>query len=285
MERMIVEKEWLVKKMGNEDVSIVDCRFDLNDKAYGKQQYDQGHLPNAIYFHLEEDLSGEVKKHGGRHPLPDLEQFKIKLEKAGISNDRTVIAYDRGEGAFAARFLWMMKYVGHEKVMILNGGYSKWEEAGYPIESDIPSVSKSTYTIHVQEKMLATYDLVKNFTLTKPEQTVLIDSREYKRYAGLEELIDRVPGHIPGAINEPFMAGFKDGYFLSKEEQDLRFNHLDRDKTLIVYCGSGVTASPNYIALKEAGFENVKLYVGSYSDWISYEDNPVEKIEALNRNE
>ena len=279
MERMIVEKEWLVKRMGNEDFSIIDCRFDLNNKGYGKQQYNHGHLPDAIYFHLEDDLSGEVKNHGGRHPLPNLEQFKAKLEKAAISNDSTVIVYDGGEGTFAARFLWMMKYVGHEKVMILNGGYSKWEEAGYPIESEIPIVSKSSYNIHVQEKMLATYELVKDFTETRPKQTVLIDSREYKRYAGIEELIDRVPGHIPGAINEPFMEGLKDGYFLSKEEQELRFKHLDRNKTLIVYCGSGVTASPNYIALKEAGYENVKLYIGSYSDWISYEDNPVGKIE------
>ena len=280
---MIVEKEWLVKRMGNENFSIVDCRFDLSNKEYGKQQYNHGHLPNAIYFDLELDLSGEVKNHGGRHPLPDLEQFKLKLEKAGISNDSIVIVYDSGEGtfagAFAARFLWMMKYVGHEKVMILNGGYSKWVESGYPIESEIPTVTESTYTIHVQEKMLATYELVKDFTLTRPKQTVLIDSREYKRYAGIEELVDRLPGHIPGAINEPFMEGLKDGCFVSKEEQEIRFKHLDRNKTLIVYCGSGVTASPNYVALKEAGYENVKLYVGSYSDWVSYEDNPVEKVE------
>lgn len=280
---MIIEKEWLVKRLGDDHLSIIDCRFELQNIEYGRQQYGISHLPNAIYFHLEDDLSGEIKKHGGRHPLPDLEQFKLKLEKAGISNDSAVVVYDSGEGtfagAFAARFLWMMKYIGHEKVMILNGGFSKWKEAGYPIECKEPSVTESTYNVHVQENMLATYELVKDFTLTRPKGTLLIDSREYKRYAGIEEPVDRIAGHIPGAINEPFMEGVKDGIFLAAEKQVSRFKHLDRNKTLIVYCGSGVTASPNYVALKEAGYKNVKLYVGSYSDWVSYVDNPVENVE------
>jgi len=280
---MIIEKEWLVKRIANKDISIVDCRFDLQNKELGKQQYDKDHLPNAVYFHLEEDLSGEVKVHGGRHPLPDLELFKQKLEAAGISNDSTVVVYDSGEGVFAgtfaARFLWMMKYVGHENVMILNGGYSKWKEAGYPLVDTTPVLAKGIYTIHVQEEMLATYERVKDFTITRPKDTILIDSREYNRYAGIEESIDRIAGHIPGAVNEPFMEGLENGLFLAKEGQQLRFKHLGRDKVLIVYCGSGVTASPNYIALKEAGFDDVKMYVGSYSDWVSYEDNPVEKVE------
>lgn len=280
---MIVEKEWLVKRLGNDNLSIIDCRFDLQNKEYGKQQYEIGHLPNAIYFHLEEDLSGEVEIHGGRHPLPDLEQFKLKIEKAGICNDTSVVVYDSGDGpfagAFAARFLWMMKYIGHEKVMILNGGFSKWKEAGYPVESKKPLVTESTYEVHVQDKILATYDLVKEFTVTKPKDTMLIDSRDYKRYAGVEEPMDRIAGHIPGAVNEPFAEGLNNGYFLGAQDQVHRFKHLDRNKTFIVYCGSGVTATPNYVALKEAGYENVKLYVGSYSDWVSYKDNPVEKVE------
>ena len=273
---MIVEKEWLVQRLNDVDLRIVDCRFDLKNKQLGFQQYKESHLPKAVYFDLEKDLSSEVKTHGGRHPLPELSTFKRKLDEAGIKNSDTIVAYDGGEGSFAARFFWMMKYVGHENVYVLNGGFTSWHQVSYPVDEKIPTFEKSCFEFDIKEHMLASYERVKLFTERKLEQTILVDSRDRIRYAGIEELIDRIPGHIPGAINLPYMDGMKDSSYLSNEEQITRFNHLDHNSEIIVYCGSGVTAMPNYIALKQAGFTNVKVYVGSYSDWVSYEENPVE---------
>ncbi|MGM9929398.1 MAG: sulfurtransferase [Bacillus sp. (in: firmicutes)] len=272
---MIIEKEWLLDHYS--DVRVIDCRFHLQNKEFGKWQYEKGHLPNAVYFHLEEDLSGVVTEHGGRHPLPDLEQFKAKLEAAGINNDDTVIAYDEATGPFATRFLWLMKYIGHEKVYVLNGGYAKWKEAGWKVDSEIPSFSKSTYTIQVQEELLASYEEVKRASVEGG--TVLLDSRESQRYKGMIEPIDRIAGHIPNAVNMPWEDGLKDGMFLDSTQQKERFAELNPNQEIIVYCGSGVTATPNFVALKSAGFQQVKVYIGSYSDWVSYKDNPIETNE------
>jgi len=269
---LFVEKEWL--RNHYENVRVVDCRFHLQNKNEGKKQYEQDHLPNAVYFHLEDDLSGPVMEHGGRHPLPNLNELKEKLEAVGITNDTVVVAYDEATGPFATRFLWLMKYCGHEKVYVLNGGYSKWKEAGYEVDAKIPTFTKSSYNVHVQSELLASYEEVKQ--VSQYGGAVLLDSRESRRYEGKEEPIDRIAGHIPGAINAPWMDGVKEGVFLDAEQQKERFSALEPTHEIIVYCGSGVTATPNYAALKSAGFEKVKVYIGSYSDWVSYKDNPVE---------
>lgn len=270
---LFVEVEWLRNHYSN--VRVVDCRFHLQNKNEGKKQYEQDHLPHAVYFHLEDDLSGIVMEHGGRHPLPDLNEWKDKLEAAGITNDTVVVAYDEETGPFATRFLWLMKYCGHENVYVLNGGYSKWKEARYELDAVIPAFTRSSYNIHVQSNLLASYEEVKQ--VSEHGGAVLLDSRESRRYEGKEEPIDRIAGHIPGAINAPWMEGVHEGVFLNAEQQKQRFSSLDFTQEIIVYCGSGVTATPNYVALKSAGFEKVKVYIGSYSDWVSYEANPVER--------
>ncbi|WP_042346526.1 sulfurtransferase [Bacillus massiliigorillae] len=277
---MFIDKEWLKDQLANPQIRIVDCRFHLQQKELGRQQYNQDHIPGAVYFHLEKDLSSAVKEHGGRHPLPDLEDFKRTLEQAGIKNDDMIIAYDGGDVAFATRFMWMMKYVGHEQVFVLNGGYNQWKEAGFPTEQTVPTYLESSYQLNIQAQILAHYEEVKEYSQSPNDNKILIDSRDYNRYAGKEEPIDKRPGHIPNAINYPFMKGIENSCLLSKEKQQERFQNLDDKKEIIVYCGSGVTATPNYFALKEAGFENVKVYIGSYSDWVSYDDNPVEVEEA-----
>lgn len=276
---MFVEKEWLHEQLNNPKLRIIDCRFHLQQKELGQKQYSENHLPNAVYFHLEKQLSGVVAEHGGRHPLPNLEDFKEILQKVGIQNDDLIVAYDGGDVAFATRFMWMMKYVGHEQVFVLNGGYPAWKEAGYAVEQNVPTFPKSSYTLHVQENLLAQYDEVKQLSQTNDPQKVLIDSRDINRYAGKVEPIDKKPGHIPNAINYPYSEGIKDGYFINEELQKQRFKDIDATKEIVVYCGSGVTATPNYFALKQAGFENVKVYIGSYSDWVSYDENPVAVIE------
>ncbi|WP_077213733.1 sulfurtransferase [Bacillus dakarensis] len=269
-----IEKDWLLDRLNDSNVVIVDCRFQLSDPEKGKELYLKSHIKGANYLHMEDDLSGNVEKHGGRHPLPKPDDFKKILENAGISNDNMVVAYDGGEGSFAGRLWWLLKFAGHQHVYILNGGYKEWTEANYPIDDCIPTVRNTHYEMDLQSNMLASVEDVRS-AVTSGDH-VIIDSREQKRYLGIEEPIDKKAGHIPTAVNYVWTDGFKDGKFKSAYEQERRFADIDKDAKIIVYCGSGITATPNYIALKEAGYENVKLYGGSFSDWISYDEHEVE---------
>ncbi|WP_066059637.1 sulfurtransferase [Robertmurraya korlensis] len=273
--KFIKDKEWLLKNLDQKDVRIIDCRFALSNPELGKQEYDNSHIPGAVYFDLEKDLSSQVSSHGGRHPMPEINKLKEKLEIAGIDENTTIVAYDNGEGAYAARFWWMLTYLGHKRVYVLDGGYKNWLKSNYPTTSDVPVFDKSEFHVDVQSYLLADVKEVQEVVSSGNPNIILIDSRENKRYLGIEEPIDKKKGHIPGAINKPWMEGLRDGYYHSMEEQKLRFSSLDPDKELIVYCGSGVTAVPNLITLKEAGFEKVRLYLGSFSDWISYEENKI----------
>ncbi|MEC5271183.1 sulfurtransferase [Caldifermentibacillus hisashii] len=273
----VVNQEWLLEQLANKDVKIVDCRFSLSKPDEGERLYKESHIPGAYYFDLEKQLSAPVSKHGGRHPLPDIEQFRHEIEQAGIDNTKTVVAYDGGEGAFASRFWWLLTYIGHDKVYVLNGGFKSWVEAGYPTTKEVPKPKSANFKVSIRKEMLATYEEVKEIVSNKKKSPILIDSREKARYLGKEEPIDKIPGHIPGAIHKFWAEGLENGFFKGSEEQKKRFAELDQKEPIIVYCGSGVTATPNYIALKMAGYQNVKLYAGSYSDWVSYSDNPVEK--------
>ena len=273
----VVNQEWLLEQLANKDVKIVDCRFSLSKPDEGERLYKASHIPGAYFFDLEKQLSAPVSKHGGRHPLPDIEQFRHEIEQAGIDNTKTVVAYDGGEGAFASRFWWLLTYIGHDKVYVLNGGFKGWVEAGYPTTKEVPKPESAQYKVSIRKEMLATYEEIKEIVANKKKSPILIDSREKARYLGKEEPIDKIPGHIPGAMHKFWAEGLENGFFKGSEEQKKRFAELDQKEPIIVYCGSGVTATPNYIALKIAGYQNVKLYAGSYSDWVSYSDNPVEK--------
>lgn len=273
----VVNQEWLLEQLANKDVKIVDCRFSLSKPDEGERLYKESHIPGANFFDLEKQLSAPVSKHGGRHPLPDIEQFRHEIEQAGIENTKTVVAYDGGEGAFASRFWWLLTYIGHDKVYVLNGGFKGWVEAGYSTTKEVPKPESAQYKVSIRKEMLATYEEIKEIVANKKKSPILIDSREKARYLGKEEPIDKIPGHIPGAMHKFWAEGLENGFFKGSEEQKKRFAELDQKEPIIVYCGSGVTATPNYIALKIAGYQNVKLYAGSYSDWVSYSDNPVEK--------
>ncbi|QIZ09659.1 sulfurtransferase [Priestia megaterium] len=274
--KFVKDKEWLLKSLTESNVRVVDCRFSLAEPEKGRQEYLKGHLPSAVFFDLEKDLSSPVQVHGGRHPLPRLEEFIMKLEKEGINENTVVVAYDTGEGAYAARFWWLLQYLGHENVYVLDEGFNGWAAANYPVTKDIPSFEKVKFHRNLKPELLATTEEVKEVVEKQLENKILIDSRESKRYLGLEEPIDKKAGHIPGAINKPWMEGIRGGRYKQAEEQRQRFSDIEPNMDIIVYCGSGVTATPNYLALKEAGFNKVKLYVGSFSDWISYADHKIE---------
>ncbi|MGE7633055.1 sulfurtransferase [Bacillus paramycoides] len=276
---MIVTVEWLREHLEDEHVRIVDCRFDLANPNWGKEKYEEEHIPHALYFDLNLDLSSPVIEHGGRHPLPNVEQFAGKLSQAGIDEHTTVIAYDSQAGAMASRLWWLLNYVGHEKVYILDGGFPAWKENGLHTTTEIPVGTRKTFKVNIQDNMLVTMETVRE-NIHAGADITLIDSREPKRYAGVEELVDSKAGHIPTAVNYFWKDGIlESGQFKNEAQQQERFKNLSEDKETIVYCGSGVTACPNIVALKLAGFQNVKLYAGSWSDWISYPENQIAKEE------
>ncbi|HDR4438026.1 sulfurtransferase [Bacillus thuringiensis serovar brasilensis] len=276
---MIVTVEWLREHIEDENVRIIDCRFDLANPNWGREKYEEEHIPYALYFDLNVDLSSPVTEHGGRHPLPNVEEFADKLSQAGIDEHMTVIAYDSKAGANASRLWWLLNYIGHEKVYILDGGFPAWKENGLPITPEIPVVIRKTFKANIQDHMLVTMETVRE-NIDAGKDVTLIDSREPKRYAGVEELVDPKAGHIPTAVNYFWKDGMlQSGQFKNEAQQQERFQNLSKDKETIVYCGSGVTACPNIVALKLAGFQNVKLYAGSWSDWISYPENQIAKEE------
>ncbi|AIQ68674.1 sulfurtransferase [Paenibacillus graminis] len=288
-----VTRRWLLARLYEPEQTIVDCRFTLGKPEAGRESYEQEHIPGAVYLDLEHDLSSPVGEHGGRHPLPEPQVLAARLAKLGIGNHSRIVAYDDESGMNAARLWWLLRYLGHEQVFILEGGFSAWKAEKFPVTDHQPVRVPSTFEPKVQPQMLADVDQVRQVS----EQTVnggthagthvsvsdaasalpiLIDSRANDRYHGKNETLDKKAGHIPGALNYFWKdTQNADGSFKSAEQLAEHFAELDKDAGIIVYCGSGVTACPNVLALEKAGFKNVRLYAGSWSDWISYEENPV----------
>ncbi|MGM7701322.1 sulfurtransferase [Pseudalkalibacillus sp. Hm43] len=266
----IVSVDWLYSWLDDEGVIPVDCRFYLNNKDQGQEEYHDAHIPGAHYADLEKNLSGPVRDRGGRHPLPDLDQFVSFLESMGVDETKTVVAYDAQNTAMAARLWWMLKYLGHEKVYVLDGGFQAWEKKNYPLTEKLPDVEKTTFKPDIQEDMVADLDEVRE--ATDKEDIVLIDARDEARYLGKSEPIDVKAGHIPGARNRFFMDNIEQGTWKSTDQLKERFEA--EDKPVINYCGSGVTACVNVLALDEIGKKS-KLYVGSWSDWSSYDEHAV----------
>ncbi|MFC4601753.1 sulfurtransferase [Cohnella hongkongensis] len=272
----IVSVRWVLARLYEPDLVVVDCRFQLGQPEAGRKAYEESHIPGAVYMDLEKDLSGPLGEHGGRHPLPDAAELAARFGRAGIGSDTRVIAYDDQGGAMASRLWWLLKYLGHENVFVMDGGYSAWKEAGCPVSAEQKIVVPAQFLATVQHNMLVEVDDVRESLGTG--RYVLIDSREAPRYRGEVEPIDPAAGHIPGARNL-FWAEVRraDGSWKNADEQLERFASagLSPDDEIVVYCGSGVTATPNVLALQEAGFSRVKLYAGSWSDWISYPENPI----------
>ena len=255
---------------------IIDVRFQLNDPDAGRKTYLEGHIPGAVYLDLNRDLSGKVEKHGGSHPLPDIDILAAKIGQIGIDHETKVIIYDQDNDMFAARCWWLLHYMGHEKVYLLDGGLTAWVEAGNETTTELPKLEVKEF----EPELLAdeVVDIVD--VKERKEETILIDSRAKERYLGKSEPMYKKAGHIPGAKSF-FWKGVlaEDGSWKSQEELERHFAELPKDTEVIVSCGSGVSACPNIIALKKAGYQNVKLYPGSFSDWISYDENEIEKKE------
>lgn len=268
-----VTSEWLAEHLNDNDLLIVDCRADLYDKEYGKRVYEKGHIRNAFFLDVKKDLADEPKEHGGRSPLPELHVLKEKLESIGMTNSKIVIAYDETELAGAERLWWMLKYLGHEKVYVLNGGIKAWINDGYELTSEVPVPNKGMFKINLDPSIITDILEVKN--KMGKEGFIIVDSRAPERYRGEIEPIDRKAGHIPGAKNYFWKNALNEkGQFKSKEELKDIYKSLGKYDEIVLQCGSGIDGCGNFIAMDEIGFKP-KLYVGSWSDWVSYNDNPV----------
>ena len=265
---LFVSCKWLREHLNDRSLIIADCRYNLADFELGRKEYRDSHIPGAYHIDMERDLTGKITLHGGRHPLPEQDAFAGRMNSIGLRPEITVIAYD-SDGSGAARLWWLLNYFGHSKVKILNGGIEKWKSLAFELATEIPPFRSGSFSPVINRTILASVEEVRNIN----PATTLIDSRTNVRYAGISEPIDRVAGHIPGAVNYQYTDTITEtGLFRSKEELAKMFLGIGRD--VIVYCGSGVTACVNFVALTEAGFKP-RLYAGSWSDWISYEKNPV----------
>lgn len=268
----LVDIHWVQAHLSDPKVVMVDCRFALSNPQRGKQEYLSGHIPRALYLDLNQDLSSPVEPHGGRHPLPSLEQFVDKLESMGVSSQPAtqVVAYDATKGAFAARLWWLLRYLGHEAVAVLDGGFPAWQAADFPLETDIAVRSRGQFTPHPQ------VDWVVDRTTVLDDQTradkVLVDARSPERYRGEQEPIDSIAGSIPQAMNFFWQTNLDEkSCFKSPVELQQIWRDLPVPEKSIYYCGSGVTACVNLLAQAVMGKTIPALYVGGWSDWCSYE--------------
>jgi thiosulfate/3-mercaptopyruvate sulfurtransferase len=280
---------------GTPQPALIDCRFDLMRPEAGRQAYLEAHIPGARYADLNRDLSAPVGAHTGRHPLPSPAAFAAALTRLGIGNDSQVIAYDDANGSFAARLWWMLRWVGHDAVAVLDGGFQAWRKRGGPLQSGEPAPAaaggrnftprpgavENSAALGANAVLVTTADLEQLLFEAAPgaPKPLLVDARATERFAGTVEPIDSVAGHIPGAVNHPFADNLAaDHRFLPAAELKARW--LERlagtaPENLIAMCGSGVTACHNLLSLEVAGLPGAKLYAGSWSEWIRDPRRPV----------
>jgi thiosulfate/3-mercaptopyruvate sulfurtransferase len=245
---------------------IVDCRFNLADTEAGRRAYQAAHIPGAIYAHLDEDLSNPPATDYGRHPLPAPEVLTARFSQMGIGPGVQVVAYDDANGMIAARLWWMLRYMGHEAVAVLDGGWSAWQSAGYAVRGGEERRETAVFQGQPRRDWLVVQDEV-------PSVPLLVDSRDGARYRGEVETIDPVAGHIPGAVNFYYQANWgENGRYLPPATLRAQFANLLGDvppEQATFYCGSGVSACVNLLAMKQAGLGDGRLYVGSWSEWCS----------------
>jgi thiosulfate/3-mercaptopyruvate sulfurtransferase len=266
----------LAGHLSDADWFVADCRFELGKPGAGRDAWRTGHIPGAVHVDLERDLSVPVTPASGRHPLPDPAGFAQTLSRLGIGNETRVVCYDAGPGAFAARLWWMLRWVGHEAVAVLDGGFAAWTAEGRPVTTDAQPRAPGRFNPQPRHDWVLDTDGVAR-ALARGE--TLVDVRGAERFAGRVEPIDAVAGHVPGAVNLPFLENV-DGTGRFREPAALA--ELWRSRTgakpgdaPICMCGSGVTACQGLLALEAAGIAGARLYEGSWSEWIRDPSRPV----------
>lgn len=256
---------------------VVDCRFNLADTEYGRRVYAQGHIPGAHYLHLDDDLSSPITPDSGRHPLPDVEKLAATLRALGLRNNTQVVVYDDNGGAMAGRLWWLLRWMGHQAVAVLDGGWQAWQQQQGTLSPDPPKVPvEGNFQPQLQSGFTVTaLDLRQ---ANSPWQ--LVDARAAERFRGEMEPIDPIAGHIPGALNRPLTDNLQNGYFKSAGQLRAEWEQVLQGCNLaqIVHmCGSGVTACHNQLAMEVAGLSGTRLYPGSWSEWIRDPQRPIAK--------
>jgi thiosulfate/3-mercaptopyruvate sulfurtransferase len=275
----LLDPQELAERLNEPHLVILDCRFALDNPAYGRNAYAQGHIPGARFADLEADLSGPVQPGvTGRHPLPSSTRLVQRLREWGVRNDSAVVLYDDGPTAFATRAWWLLAWLGkRDNVFVLNRGFKAWQAAGLPITEKMPVPSPGDFAGQPDERLVINAAELQQ-RLGAADLT-LLDARALPRFRGEVEPLDPVAGHIPGAQCATFSDNLTgDGHFRPAEELRQRFEHLlaGRDpQQLVAYCGSGVTACHNLFALSLAGFPLAPLYAGSWSEWVTDPARPV----------
>lgn len=274
----IISTEEMAAHLAEPEWAIVDCRFDLKDPNWGYAEYQAGHIPGAVYAHLDKDLAGPVTEQTGRHPLPGLEAFAQRLGQWGISNRTQVVVYDTLGGAYAARLWWMLRLVGHSAA-VLDGGFPKWQQEGRPTAQGIEHRPPAEFIPHPNWSMVA--DAAEVERIRQDPAYKLIDARAPERFRGEVEPIDRVAGHIPGAVNRFHGLNLTPGgTLLDPDTLRTQFQELigsTDPKNVVVYCGSGVTSAHHVLAMEHAGLPAPRLYVGSWSEWICDRNHQLSK--------
>ena len=255
----------------------MDCRFDLAEPAAGRRAWLDSHIAGAVFADLGEDLSSPPGPASGRHPLPGRQTLAARLGELGIGQDTQVIAYDQASGAFAARLWWLLRWLGHDAVAVLDGGLDAWRAGGGALQSGATRVQPQRFTIGKTTQPVE--DSLAVAAASRSGERLIIDARAPERYSGKVEPIDPIAGHVPGAVNAPFTGNLTpDGHFLPQAMLHQRWTGLlgQRPATgCVAMCGSGVTACHNLLALEVAGFSGAALYAGSWSEWIRDPGRPV----------
>jgi thiosulfate/3-mercaptopyruvate sulfurtransferase len=268
----------LARKSEHEDWRIIDCRFHLADPSRGRQEYEAGHIPGAVFMDLNQDLASPPNSTSGRHPLPDVGTIAATMGRLGIHNGSNVVVYDADVGAMAARCWWILRWLGHGTVRLLDGGLAAWLHAGLPLSAEIPTPQATKFVPSMRGGAVITTDELAALVGTADSPKIL-DARDANRFAGISEPIDPVAGHVPGAENLPFMASLRpDGRWKGRMELEAlwqRYLGDDTQTAWVAMCGSGVTACHLALSAFEAGYSEPQLYAGSWSEWIQEESRPI----------
>lgn len=275
----LISTDTLATHLSNPTFFLADCRYNLSDEHLGHAAYGESHIPGAVFVNVGRDLAGARTGANGRHPLPSPADIAKTFGRLGITTNMQVVAYDHDIGTYASRLWWMLKYVGHDAVAVLDGGWAKWLREGRPVRGGEETRSPAAFAAQLKSDMHVTIDEVVA-RLNDPSM-LLVDARSPQRFEGQNDPLDKVPGHIPGARNRFYKSNLADDCTM-RPASDLRGEFLqvfgDRPASdVVMYCGSGITACENLLAMEHAGLHGARLFVGSWSEWESDPKRPIER--------
>lgn len=274
----LISTETLAAHLSHSAWLIADCRYNLTDETWGATQYVAGHIPGAVFVSIAHDLAGKRTGRNGRHPLPSPEEMAATFGRLGIGAGTQVVAYDQDAGAYASRLWWMLRYLGHDAAAVLDGGWAKWIRERRPTQTGEETPEPAVFVPHLREEMRVTVDNAVEH-LGDPH-SLFVDARSPDRFAGRPDPLDKVPGHIPGARNRYYKDNLTgDGTMRQADALRTEFERVLGNRSAdqaVMYCGSGITACHNLLAMEHAGLHGAKLFAGSWSEWESDSSRPVE---------